>query len=137
MTTAAHLATAPSRSRISSLGSESEGLTWNSHGAAVALSPLDAADRKEPIQLYYQVKSATDRPQLKTTIALYRVDDAKPSTEPALQVSYTDGVHEGLNEVAPSLDVSRLDKGSYRLEVRVEDAAGKVSASRVAMLYLN
>ena len=119
------------------LGAESEGLVWNNRGAPIALAPLDAVDRKETVQLYYQVKSRIERPQLKTTIALYRLDDPKRATEPVLQVTYADGVHEGLNEIAPTLDVSRLEKGSYRLEVRIEDEDHNVTATRSARLNLD
>ena len=42
----------------------------------------------------------------------------------------------GINEVAPTLDLSNLATGSYRLEVRVIDADGAALVRREARLEL-
>src|SRR5262249_9482708 len=39
------------------IGAESEGLVWNNRGASIALAPLDGVNRRESVQLYYQIKS--------------------------------------------------------------------------------
>ena len=119
------------------LGAESQGVVWNFHNVEIPLAPTTVLDRKLPVSLYYQIRSDVARADLRTTAALYKVDDGVARDSAALQVTYEQAVHEGINEVAPQLDVSRLDKGSYALEVRLTDAGGKVLARRRAMLDLN
>ncbi len=118
------------------LGAESQGVVWNFHNVAIPLAPTTVLDRKHPVALYYQIKSDAARADLRTTAALYRVEDGVARDSAALQVTYDQAVHEGINEVAPTLDLSRLEKGSYVLEVRLTDAEGKVVARRRAALDL-
>jgi hypothetical protein len=118
------------------LGAESQGVVWNFHNVEIPLAPTTVLDRKVPVSLYYQIKSDVARADLRTTAALYRVVDGVARDSAALQMTYDQAVHEGINEVAPTLDVSRLDKGSYALEVRLTDAEGKVLARRRAALDL-
>ncbi|MDZ4258563.1 MAG: hypothetical protein U0974_16500 [Gemmatimonadales bacterium] len=102
------------------LGAVSQGQSWTtSGGTTVPLAPLGAFDRKEPVTLYWQVKSTLSREQLRTTVAFYKVE--ADGTEPALQISYSGPVAAGLNEELREVDIGRLDGGRYRIEVRVTD----------------
>jgi hypothetical protein len=119
------------------LGAEAQGLIWNFHNVEIPLAPTAVLDRKLSVSLYYQIKSDVARADLRTTAALYKVEDGVAKDSAALQVTYDQAVREGINEVAPQLDVSRLDRGSYSLEVRLTDAGGTVVARRRVMLELN
>jgi hypothetical protein len=112
-------------------------LVWNLHNVEISLAPTGVLDRKLAVSLYYQIKSETARADLRTTAALYQVENGVAKDSAALRVTYDQAVREGINEVAPTLDVSRLDKGSYSLEVRLADAHGVVVARRRVMLELN
>jgi hypothetical protein len=119
------------------LGQEGQGLVWAYHNVNILLAPLNAVDRKLPVSLYYQIHSEDARQGVRTTVALYRVVDAVARDTAALQVGFDQAIQAGVNEVAPTLDVSRLEKGSYRLEVRLTDAAGAVISRRNVQLDLN
>lgn len=118
------------------LGAEVQGLIWSLHNVEIPLAPVNAVDRTTVVSLYYQIKSDEPRSGLRTTVALYKVEDGVAKDSAALQVSYDQGVRSGINEVAPTLDVSRLDNGTYALEVRLTDSRGTVLARRRVMLDL-
>jgi hypothetical protein len=119
------------------LGQEGQGIVWANHNEQVPLAPLNAVDRGQPVSLYYQIHSAEARPGMRTTVALYRVEQGVPRDSASLQVGFDQAVQAGVNEVAPTLDVSRLEKGNYRLEVRVTDARGVVITRRAVDLNLD
>jgi hypothetical protein len=118
------------------LGAEAQGVTWNFHNVEIPLAPTNAVDRKAIVSLYYQIRSTEPRAGLRTVLAIYRVDGGVVRDSAAFQVTYDQVVREGINEIAPSLDVSRLDRGTYRLEVRLLDAQDRVIARRAAPLEL-
>jgi hypothetical protein len=120
------------------LGAEVQGLTWNLHNVAIPLAPTSVLDRTATVFLYYQIKSTATRSDLRTTVALYRVKEGVSidADTAALQVGFEQAVNDGVNEVAPTLDVSRLDKGAYRLEVRITDATGATLTRRDVLLDL-
>lgn len=118
------------------VGSEGQGLTWNFHNVEIPLAPTSVLDRKATVPLYYQVKSANARSDLRTTVALYKVEKGIAADTAALQVGFEQAVNAGVNEVAPSLDLSRLDAGSYRLEVRITDVNGALLSRRIVSLDL-
>jgi hypothetical protein len=114
------------------IGAEAQGVTWNLHNVAIPLAPVNAVDRSKPVALYYQIRSETTHADLKGTVVLYK----QGGSEPALEVTFEQAVRAGINEVAPTLDVSRLDKGSYRLEVRIIDPRGTVITRRSVAVEL-
>ena len=120
------------------LGAETQGLIWNLHNVAIPLAPTSVLDRGTTVSLYYQIKSETARSDLRTTVAVYKVKPgvAIDADTAALEVTFDQAVNSGVNEVAPTLDVSRLDKGSYRLEVRITDTAGVKITRRDVLLDL-
>ncbi len=119
------------------LGQEGQGLTWVYHNVNILLAPLNAVDRKLPVSLYYQIHSNDARQGVRTTVALYRVVAGVARDTADLQVGFDQAIQAGVNEVAPTLDVSRLEKGSYRLEVRLTDASGAILSRRNVQLDLN
>ena len=132
----AGLAVAPIALSDLVIGVEAQGLTWSLHNVAIPLAPINALDRSAEVSLYYQIRSDAARSNLRTTVALYKVETGVAKDTAAFQVSYEQAVHAGINEVAPMFDVSRLDKGSYSLEVRLTDAGGTVVARRQVALVL-
>lgn len=116
------------------IGSDAQGIAWKLHEVAIPLAPDNAVDRKAPVSLYFQIKSGEVHPDLRATVALYKVERDVARDTAALQVSYHQEVRAGVTEVAPALDVSRLAPGSYSLEVRLTDARGTVLARRRAAL---
>jgi hypothetical protein len=119
------------------LGAETQGLVWNLHNVAIPLAPTSVLDRSATVSLYYQIKSESARSDLRTTVALYKGWALPADADTAaLQVAFDQAVNSGVNEVAPTLDVSRLDKGSYRLEVRITDTAGVTITRRDVLLEL-
>jgi hypothetical protein len=118
------------------IGSTSQGVAWQFHNAEVSLAPTNAVDRMHPLTLYYQVRSDSAHEDLRTTVAIYRVDRGTPHDSAALTVSFSQPLARGINELAPELDASRLDKGSYQLEIRITDARGVVVTRRRASLDL-
>ncbi len=101
------------------LGSAAQGVAWQSSGQRVVLAPLDAIDLHQPMTLYYQVRSTVPHAAANTTVVLYRVAGDTVSAAPALQVVFHGAIRRGLNEVDNTVDVSRLEKGTYRLQVRI------------------
>ncbi len=116
------------------IGAASQGLVWDNHGAKITLAPLDAVNRTEPLSLYYQIRSDVARPKATTTVALYRIQDGHVTDSAALQVVLESPLPAGISETAPLVDVSRLPKGSYRLEVRLTDGAATIRRSTVLNL---
>jgi hypothetical protein len=119
------------------LGQDGQGIVWANHNEQVPLAPLNAVDRAQPVSLYYQIRSTEARSGMRTTVALYRVEQGVAHDTAALQVGFDQVVQPGVNEVAPTLDVSRLEKGNYRLEVRVTDSGGVVLTRRAVDLNLD
>ncbi len=113
------------------IGAASQGLVWDNHGAKITLAPLDAVNRTEPMSLYYQIRSTVARPQATTNLALYRIRDGRVADSAALQVVLESPLPAGISETAPLVDVSRLPKGSYRLDVRLTDGAATIRRSTV------
>ena len=119
------------------LGQEGQGLTWNYHNTAIPLAPLNAVDRKHPVSLYYQIRSDQPRAAAHITVALYHVENGVARDSAALRVGFEQALRTGITEVAPSLDVSRLDHGSYLLEVQLTDDRGVVLTRRAVTLNLD
>ena len=117
------------------LGVEEQGITWSFHNVAIPLAPVQVLDRKNPISLYYQIKSDAVRGDLRTTVSLFGGKGTSPDSA-ALQVSFEQAVQRGVNEIAPTIDVSHLNTGHYFLEVRITDAAGVVVSRRGVALDL-
>jgi hypothetical protein len=117
------------------LGAASQGQRWRTTGGSeVPLAPLGAFDRNVPMTLYWQVKSATARDELRTTVALYRTDSK--SDEPALQIAFTARVAAGLTEELREVDITRLEGGRYRVEVVLTEASDGATVRRSGELLI-
>jgi len=117
------------------IGANAEPLRWGGGPDAIPLAPFDAINRTDTLRLYYEVKS-THVANVHTVLALYRTDIPKQANTPALQVASATTLRTGIAEVTPSVVVSQLAKGDYRIEVRIEDSGGKVMVRRTAALTL-
>jgi hypothetical protein len=67
---------------------------------------------------------------------MYRVKDGVEQQSAALQIQYDQPVRAGINELAPTVDVSLLSAGTYRLEVQLRDTTNHVIAHRSVSLEL-
>jgi hypothetical protein len=116
------------------LGAARQGQSWQSGTGPVVLAPLGTFSRAEPVELYYQVRSAEARPGARTSVALYRIQNGERSSEPALELTFGTALDAGITEVRRSLDVSRLDEGTYFIDVRVVSAGmSSVQGSRLEL----
>jgi hypothetical protein len=108
------------------LGARNQGQAWRtSSGEEVWLAPLGAFDRTQPIEMYWQLDHQGASLTAVTTIALYRT--GLPDGEAkALEITERMTFDARLHEVIRSLDVGRLDRGSYRLELVVGLDDGRV-----------
>lgn len=118
------------------LGQDGQGLVWANHNTEILLAPLNAVDRHLSVSLYYQIRSVEAHQGLRTAVAFYRIENGVARDSAALQVGFDQAVRPGVNEVAPTLDVSRLDKGSYQLEVLLTDDRGVTISRRTVQLNL-
>lgn len=104
------------------LGEARQGLTALVGNTRLVLAPTVAVDRKSPVDLYFQLRSASARSDAEMTVALYPLDGApKAKATAALEIRFPFVMRPGVNEVARTLDVSRPTPGAYRLEVLVRD----------------
>ena len=53
-----------------------------------------------------------------------------------LQVGFNGALRQGLNETEHQVDVSRMEPGRYRLEVRMVDPSGKLHTRQIAALNI-
>jgi hypothetical protein len=117
------------------LGSPSQGSQWTIGGERVALAPLGGVSRAQSVNLYYQVVSADVREGLTTSIAFRRITAGKAEEQAALEVGFETRVRAGVNGIVRELDLSRLDRGSYRLDVVIR-SANEILAMRSTPLLL-
>ncbi|MES2304102.1 MAG: hypothetical protein V4558_01270 [Gemmatimonadota bacterium] len=116
------------------LGAPKQRQVWTGPSGKVPVASLGTFNRKEPVSLYWQILSEARRAEVETTIALYLTE--KPSDKPSLEVRSTGSLEASLNESLRELDISRLDKGAYRLEVVVRDRKAGVTLRRTVPLLL-
>ncbi|HEY3933033.1 MAG TPA: hypothetical protein VGL65_00275 [Gemmatimonadales bacterium] len=121
------------------MGQEGQGIVWSNHNVEIPLAPLNAVDRTHPAALYFQVRKDGGPRSVRATVALYRTTapQVTAADSAVLQVSFDQAIHDGINEVAPSLDLSQLARGAYLLEVRLADANGVIITRRSVPLRLD
>jgi hypothetical protein len=101
------------------LGSRHQGLRWRSGSTEILFEPLGASPRKEPLELYFQIKSDTARGNVELVVTLW-TGGAKPAEgQPALTFAFPATVPMGITEFERTLDLSHLEKGAYLLQVAV------------------
>ncbi|HEY4321810.1 MAG TPA: hypothetical protein VGM77_11620 [Gemmatimonadales bacterium] len=105
------------------IGVANEGLTWRFHGTTIPLAPVAEFRRSVPMSLYYQVRNDGAAATTRATVAVYRLSTGEPAVL-ALQVATDQPVRHGLTESTRSLDLSRLNTGSYRIEVSIAAGSG-------------
>lgn len=104
------------------LGREGSGLTWWSGSERVALNPLNTVPENGTVQLYYELSGLERGADYRTRLAVYRRGDEKRSA--LLTLSFTETAAESWSPTVRHLDIGRLSKGSYDLEVQVERTDG-------------
>jgi hypothetical protein len=111
------------------IGAASESLRWTTPKGEVALAPFNSVNRSDTMQIYYQVRSNVSA-QVHIVVAVYQSKNPRRSTAAALQLSYLSSIRPGIAEAASTFDVSRLSKGEYRIELRIEDQNHRILAAR-------
>ncbi len=115
---------------------ESRGLSWVHQEERIFLSPGGTVQAKEPLRLYYQVRSEVAHPQATTSIEVRRISTRGMDSLPAIQVSFPSALREGVTPVNRELGLSELRSGRYQLEVRVADKSGAFLARRTVVIEL-
>jgi hypothetical protein len=119
------------------LGEARQGLTAMVGNTRLVLAPTGAVDRKSPVNLYFQLRSASARSDAEMTVALYPLDGApRAKAIAALEIRLPFVMRPGVNEVERMLDVSRLVPGAYRLEVLVRDRTTGTTTRRSTPLNI-
>jgi hypothetical protein len=113
------------------LGSpDRNGIPWtfgaDKHYAAYPSAPTNL---KAAVQLYYQVHSDRARTDVTTTFLVFRTGVTRPS----ITVAAPTPLRAGINESEQRLDLSRLNKGRYRIEMRVNDRRGVVDTRSIEL----
>lgn len=114
------------------LGRESAGLSWlAATGEPVPLNPTGVHPRAEPLSLYYEVYGLGDAAGV-ADLVLWRVEDRDqptdslpPSGRRALRLRFDERGGGPVTRVRRSVDLSDLSPGTYRLRLRLQDAAGR------------
>jgi hypothetical protein len=118
------------------LGAESHHLQWDNHGDRVVLASREPIDASDTIALYYQVKSAVDRPSVHVDVAVYQTDKGVKSPAPVFHVAFDSTVTAGIGAIHRTLGLAGLQQGRYRVEVQVVDRAMKLAAQQAVTFYL-
>ena len=120
------------------LGEARQGLTAMVGNTRLVLAPTGAVDRKSPVNLYFQLRSASARSDAEMTVALYSLDGApRTRATAALEIRFPFVMRPGVNEEERELDVSRLAPGEYRLEVLVRDRSTGTTTRRGTPLNIH
>ena len=120
------------------LGEARQGLTAVVGTTRLVLAPLGAVDRKSPVNLYFQLRSASARSDAEMTVALYPLDGApRARATAALEIRFPFVMRPGVNEVERMLDISRPAPGAYRLEVLVRDRSTGTTTRRSTPLNIH
>ena len=114
------------------LGRESAGLSWQaSPGEPVPLNPTGSHPRAEPLSLYYEVYGLGDAAGV-ADLVLWKVEDRDPPADSmppsgrrALRLRFDERGAGPVTRVRRSVDLTDLPPGSYRLRLRLQDAAGR------------
>jgi hypothetical protein len=119
------------------LGAASQRLSWRDGELVLPLAPLQGFARSEAVGLYVQVFSSAARPD---GVAV-DVTIAEPATKTrqrkvALTIGLRRELAAGLTEIQQELDISRLEAGTYELEITVWHASSGASDRRSARLII-
>jgi YbbR domain-containing protein len=98
---------------------------------------LQGFARHEPIVLYFQLQAEFAYPQglvIEVVIATPRT--ATQLRKVALTVGFRRAVEPGLTELQQEVDVSRLAKGTYEVEINVRHPSSNAQDRRRATLVL-
>jgi len=114
------------------LGAPANALRWELDGRLLLLSPSLRFEREEPVELYFQLWADAPPREVRVALALYgtRAQD----TVPRLRLDFPHRITQRFAEIERELDLSRLDKGDYRLELTVRGEEGSVLASRATRI---
>ncbi len=115
------------------VGAKRQGLAWNAGAQPVPLAPLGIVDHKEPVSLYFQIRSAIAHDTATIAITVSRTDGA--NDRDLISVAFASRLGPGLTEVQRELGAQRLDPGRYLLQVRITTSDG-LHAKRSTPLYL-
>ncbi len=118
------------------IGAPDSRLRWQHDALDIPVTATDTFDLRQPVALYVQGRCATQCGVITRSIRLYRLP-ARSAATPSIAISTTMPSHAGVMPVTTELDVSRLPKGAYRLEVELHSDAVAATARRSTQLILH
>ncbi|HEY4320871.1 MAG TPA: hypothetical protein VGM77_06765 [Gemmatimonadales bacterium] len=117
------------------IGDSAQHLVWMLGRDSVVLAPLGAVDRHAKLELFVQLQAAAAEPRLRTTIRVFRMQDGERDPTPVIQIATTGTAHAGINPIHRELDVKRLGRGFFQLQV--EAAGATARATRTTELQVH
>lgn len=108
------------------MGVEGDSVGWR-HGAELTpIATRDEFDRRSPLHLYFQLRADSALPEVRIAIRIFR--GSRLGDDVALSIATTNMLTRGVNEIAQTVDISRLARGEYWAEVRAS-SSGTVSGA--------
>lgn len=117
------------------LGTTRNSVMWEHDGTTTAITLSDTISIHDTLHVAYQVRSASVRARVRTTLTFTDITDPKHG-EIALQASFDGALSSGVNEFDREIDLSHLRRGRYRLELQVGDLDGGGVSVRPVQFYL-
>jgi GWxTD domain-containing protein len=122
------------------LGRASLGLAWTAgDGEPVALNPIGAFPRTEPLELYYEIYGLGEG-LASTELVLWRPDPDRASGAPpepgdrrALRLRFEERGTGPITRARRSVDLGELPPGAYRLRLVLRDGEGRDAAREAAL----
>ena len=106
------------------LGSEQSGRHGTISGQLMYLPPPRGFHPGDAVHLYYEMFSTIARPALRTTLAICHSHGWDGDATPILQIRFDTPARASWKVVDQRLDLSRLSKGAYRLQLTLADTDG-------------
>jgi hypothetical protein len=96
---------------------------WDAGEEPVRFSRSSIFERKHPIHLTYQVKSDSNRSEIRTSITLTDIGDHGLGKQIS-QLAFTGRLASGITLVERDIGLSKLKSGIYQLELQVSSLRG-------------
>jgi hypothetical protein len=111
------------------VGVEGSGTVWTHGDVHTIVALTDSFRRTAPLIISYQVRSATARSRLQTSITVTDISDAQHGKR-VVQLFFTEPLAAGVTDLQRTLSLSRNRRGRYLVELQVGDLDGGGAAVR-------
>ncbi len=106
------------------------------NGEQVAVTSTGEINRGQPASLFFQARNDESAQVLNAVIAVYQISGRKGRGRSSLRLQMPLSLQPGVQGVSRELALSKLNKGSYRIEVQLVNRAGRPIDRRSAMIRL-